>query len=161
MMHKETTPCCPQFNKEKWEGKTQEWSNKMFVHDHVFCLMHFPIWIGGKIGKMWKKIEDAKAWSWNNEDYLILFNDPSPFRSDIYMMVDKPVEGMDNVTISGTFLTKTFQWDYHETPKFMKEMQEYVEQQGKTVKKMYMHSAYCPKCAKHYQTNWHILFAEI
>jgi hypothetical protein len=161
MSQEKYIPCCPELNVAKWEWKIHEWNEKKFVHDKLSCFFHIPIWISKKIWWMWNKIEETGAWKWKDEDFLILFNDPSSFRSDMYMTVDKEVEWVDNVLFSWKFLSKTFQWPYSAMWKIMKEMEEYVEKEWYKAKKLYIHSAYCPKCAKHYWKLDHVVFAEI
>jgi hypothetical protein len=66
----------------------------------------------------------------------------------------------NNVTISGTFISKVFSGPYNAIPKFIKQMNEYLATQGKKAKDYYVHYAYCPKCAKKYGDNYMILFAQ-
>jgi hypothetical protein len=154
--------CCPKFNPKRWDKKTFKWKDKKFVKESIptFFHMPFPPMIGKKMGKMMKLVEGSKA-GLPLKDWLVLFYDPSPFKSEIYMGAAKHVEGADNVTISGTFLARVFDGPYNAIPKFLKEMDVYLSEKGKKAKKYYVHYAYCPKCSKKYGHNYMILFAEV
>ena len=117
--------------------------------------------IGDKITKLWKMAEESQKVAANKEDTLILFYDPTAFRSEIYLSVTGDIPQADNVTLSGEFISKVFDGPYNDVPKFIKEMDQYLSQQNKTAKKYYIHYAYCPKCAQKYGHNYAILFAEI
>lgn len=110
---------------------------------------------------MCQMTEDAKMTETNPEDILMLFHDPSAFKSEIYLSVTGNVPDANNISISGTFMSKVYAGAYRDVPKFIKEMNEYLEAQGKKAKDYYIHYAYCPKCAKKYGNNYMILFAEV
>jgi len=112
------------------------------------------------VTRMFGKIEKVKA-SPKNEEFLMLCYDPSPWKSELYMTVTKQVPDAENVTISGTFLSKVFDGPYNAVPQWIKSMDAYVAKKGKTVKKYYFHYAYCPKCVKKYGHNYCIAFAEV
>lgn len=95
------------------------------------------------------------------EEVLILFHDPSAFKSEIYFSVAGKVDNANNVKISGTFIAKVFDGAYKDVPKFMKQMNQYLLKKGKTAIDYYIHYAYCPKCAEKYRNNYMIFFAKI
>ena len=51
---------------------------------------------------------------------------------DIYLAVDRRVEGLNNVTLSGKFLCKVYEGDFRETGKWMKDYDAYTN--GKNLK---------------------------
>lgn len=155
--------CCPKFNPGKWDQKTHNWNNKPFIKETIPTLFHipFPPMIGRKVGKMCKMMENSKRAEANDEDILLLFRDPCAFKSEIYLSVTGFVPNADNVSISGTFISKVFSGPYNAIPKFVKQMNEYLATQGKKAKDYYVHYAYCPKCAKKYGDNYMILFGQI
>lgn len=108
-----------------------------------------------------KLAEEAKMVQADKENTLILFRDPSAFRSEIYLSVAGAVPQANNANITGTFIAKVFAGAYNDIPKFIKEMEIYLAGQGKQAKDYYVHYAYCPKCAKKYGDNYMILFARI
>jgi hypothetical protein len=97
----------------------------------------------------------------NTEDVLLLFRDPSAFKSEIYLSTTGVVSDAKNVTISGKFISKVFAGSYNAVSKFMKQMDEYLTSKGEKAKGYYVHYAYCPKCAKKYGKNYMTLFAQI
>jgi effector-binding domain-containing protein len=153
--------CCPKFNPKGWDGKELVWKNKPFVKDKVCCLFHIPLNFGKVITRMWKKVQDAKAQPEEYEDWLLLSHDVSLWKSIQYLAVSKSVEGMENVKLSGRYLTKVFEGPYKDAGKWYKEMQEYVKSKKKVAKNIYFNYTTCPKCAKKYGKNYVVLFAEI
>jgi hypothetical protein len=150
--------CCPKFDPKPWEGKTIVWKNKLFVRDSVKSLFHMPVNMGSVVQGMWKKIKEAGA---APKDWLILSDEYSAWKSDQYMPVTKEVPGMDNVRISGTFMTKVFEGPYREAKNWYSQMIDYVKSKGKEPKKIYFYYTTCPKCARKYGKNYVVAFAEV
>ena len=72
--------------------------------------------------------------------------------------------GANNVKISGIFVAKVYEGPYNAIPKFVKDMNMYLEQEGKRIPKddeYYIHYVYCPKREKKYGHRYMILFAKI
>lgn len=155
--------CCPEFKPERWDGKSWDWENKPFIKEKIHTFFHipFPPSIGNKITKMFSKATDAQAVSEDKSETLILFTDPTPFRSEILLSVTKQVPDSDNVGLSGKFESRVFDGGYNAIPKFMKEMDSHLAEAGKLSKKYLVHYAYCPKCAKKYGHNYLVLFAQV
>ena len=156
------TECCPEFDPKRWDEKIHEWKDKLFIKGSIPQLFHipFPPMIGMKISKLWKLAEEAKK-NVQKEDALLLFHDPNAFKSEIYLSVTDEVPNVENVKLSGTFVSKVFEGDYNKIPEFIKQMNEFLSQKNKTAKKYYIHYAYCPKCSKKFGHNYILLFAEI
>lgn len=85
----------------------------------------------------------------------------SMWNMDIYLAVDKEIKGMQNLSMSGTFLSKVYEGDFKETEKWCNDFQLFAEEKRKKIKKMYMWYTTCPKCAKKYGKNYVVLIAEI
>jgi hypothetical protein len=155
--------CCPMFDKDRWDDKTHDWNNKRFIKESIPTFFHipFPPMIGNRISKMCKAVDDSSSTPTNMTDVLVLFNDPSSFKSDLYMSVDKEIPNANNVQITGTFISRVFAGPYNSIPKFMKEMDEFLAADDKKAKDYYVHYAYCPGCAKKYGNNYMIIFAEV
>ena len=155
--------CCPKFNPERWDKKEFNWENKHFIKESIPTLFHipFPPMIGKKITKMWKMAEESKAIISEKENILVLFTDPHAFKLEIYLSVAGDVPGIENIKISGLFISKVFDGPYNAIPKYVKQMDEYLASKEKKAKKYYVHYAYCPKCAKKFSHNHMILFAEV
>jgi len=163
-MTKETQEpeCCPKFDPKPWEGKTHVWKEKRFIKDSIPQFMHIP-WppmIGEVIGRMWDAARSAKA-EIEGKDFLMLFYDPSPWKSEFYMSVTKDVVGAENVTLSGTYISKVFEGPYNAVPKWIKEMDKFLAAEGKKALKYYFYYTTCPKCAKKWGENYVVVFAQI
>jgi len=153
--------CCPEFSVEKWDKKSVKWENKLFLIESMPTLFHipFPQMIGKKVMKMHTLAQNAEATIPEKSEALILFRDPSAFRSEIYYAVTKEVVGANNTTISGSFVAGVFDGPYNSIPKYIKEMGDYLKEKGQEARDYYVHYAYCPKCAKERGHNYMILFA--
>ena len=154
--------CCPEFNPTPWDNISHVWNDKLFIKDSISQVFHIPLpgQFSKVLTKMWKKAQDAGA-SPDVKDFLCLAYDPSPWKSELYMLVTKEVPDTENVKLSGTFLSKVFDGPYSAIPKFIKEMDKHVAAQDKKVKKYYFYFTTCPKCAKKYGHNYIVAFAEV
>ena len=158
--------CCIEFNVEKWDNKTFVWDKKPFIKETIPTLFHipFPPMIGNKITKMMKYAEDAKMLDPNKEDTLILFQDPTPFKTIIYLGVTGVVPNANNTSLSGTYEAKVYDGSFNDVPKFVNDMNSKLVKNGKSKPKdsdYFIHFAYCPKCAEKYKHNYMILFAKV
>jgi hypothetical protein len=152
--------CCPKFNPEPWDEKTHIWQNKLFIQDEVKQLFHIPLNMRKVVSRMWKKVQDAGA-ATSNEDFLMLAYDPSPWKSEIYINVTKEVPDAKNVKLSGTHISKVFDGPYNAVPKWIKEMDRFLTSREKKLKKYYFYFTTSPKCAKIYDKNYVVAFAEV
>ena len=158
-----TKECCPVFHPERWEGKTLEWNKKPFIKASVPILFHIPLppMIGTKVTKMVKLAEDAQKLNEDRQQTLLLFHDPSAFKSDMYLSVTGPVPKASNTTLSGTFETRVFDAPFKAIPKLIKSIEDELSLEGKMAKDYYVHYAYCPKCAKEQGHNYMVFFIEM
>lgn len=152
------TGCCPPFNRNEWDKRSVVWRNRPFVREHVLSFFHVPLNIGSKITHAKERIDAAGA---STAQPLILSDELSPWRSDLYVDVSKQVQGLEMTTLSGTFLTQVFDGPYRDAPKWVAAMKDYSAQQGYTAQKIYFGYATCPSCAKAYGHNYVVLFARI
>jgi hypothetical protein len=154
---------CTSVQSIKCGGKNFVWKNKPFITDSMRTFFHIPSLssINKKMTSLYNSAKNSKKISKKTDEVLILFRDPSAFRSEIYFSVTGKVKEAKNVNLSGTFVAKVFDGPYKAVPKFIKEMNEYLAKKGKKAKDYYIHYAYCPKCAKKYGNNFMIIFAKI
>lgn len=152
--------CCPEFKPDRFQEKSFTWKDKLFLQDQVFQILHIPVNMSNVVKRMFAKIEAANA-CLPDDDFLMLCYDPSPWKSEIYMTVTKPIPKGKMATLSGTFLSKVYDGPYHAVPQFIKDMDAYVAKQGQTVLKYFFHYAYCPKCMKKYGHNYVVAFAQV
>ncbi|NND79743.1 MAG: hypothetical protein HKN53_07585 [Maribacter sp.] len=155
--------CCPIFHPEKWNQKTFNWEHKKFIKASVPTFFHIPFrpMLGKKIRNMMKIAKDSRKLPDDMEDVLLLFTDPTAFKSELFLSVIDTVPNAENTTLSGTYLTKVFDGAYNAIPKFMKQMDAYLAKQDKKANQYYVHYAYCPKCAKENGHNYMVLFANV
>ena len=162
-MTKENQECCPKFNVEKWDKKAYSWNKRPFIMESVPAFFHIPFtpMIGKRMTKMMELTEKEEANIPDLTDALVLFHDPSPFRSEIYYSVTKEVAGANNTSISGEFVSRVYEGPYNSVPRHMKAMNRWLKDQDLEARQYYVHYAYCPGCAKKYGQNYMILFAQV
>jgi len=152
------TGCCPRFNPEPWEEKEVTWQDKLFVKDQVRSFLHIPLNFGKVMVRNMEMIEKAGAL---DPQSIVLSDDKSLWRTDVYIAVSKEVPGANMERISGTFMTKVFEGPYKDAGKWVKAMKEYVKAKGKEIKQMYLFYTTCPNCAKAYGKNYTVVLAQV
>ncbi len=121
--------------------------------------MHIPLNLGSVITKTWEQIKNEGVD--DSKEFAILSYDPSPWKGEHYFTVTKEVSGAENVTLSGTFLTKVFEGPYKDAKSWVGEMEEYIKSKGRTLKKLYFYYTTYPKCVKYYGKNYTVAFAQV
>ena len=159
-MNSDKNICCYPFDPSLWNGKTHVWKDKLFLQDEVRQIMHIPINMTSIVNRMFKKIEKADAMP-EVKDFLMLAYDPSPWKSEIYMTVTKPVHGGKMASLSGTFISRVYDGPYNHVPQWIEDMDKYLASNMKKSLRYYFHFAYCPKCVKKYGHNYCIAFAQV
>lgn len=154
--------CCPKFDPTPWDNKDHAWQNKLFIKKSIpqFLHMPWPSTIGKTITYLWDMANKAEA-NLETKDFLLLAYDPSPWKSEFFMAVSKEVPGVENVQLSGNFVSKVFDGPYNDVPKWIKQMDKILADQSKQAKKYYFYYTTCPKCAKKYGHNYVVAFAEV
>ena len=155
--------CCPEFHVQKWDKKTFSWDKKLFIKESIPTFFHFPFppMIGKKMKKMCDLAEQSEADIPDITDALVLFHDPSAFKSEIYYAVTHEVDGANNTELSGTFAARVFDGPYNAIPKYIKTMEQELSKEDQKAQDYYVHYAYCPNCAKKFGNNYMILFGRI
>jgi hypothetical protein len=151
--------CCQEFNPALWDNKFHNWDKKLFVKGNIRQLFHMPLNIGKVYPRMCQAVEAAGAMPPVSE-FLGLFYDPSPWKSELHMTVTKEVPGLEKVELSGHFFSRVYEGPYNSVPKWFKAIQEEVKNHGRQCGKVYFHYSYCQKCAKKYGHNYIVAFAE-
>ncbi len=152
--------CCEKFDTSLWDEKTHVWKGKLFLKDEVAQFMHMPLNMGPVVTRMVSKVDKAGAMP-ETKDFLMLCYDPSPWKSEIYMTITKPVPDGETVKLSGKFISKVFDGPYNHVPKWIEEMDKYLDARKQKAIKYYFHYAYCPKCMKKYGHNYCVAFAQV
>ena len=137
--------CCPAFDPAVWEGLELHFRDKHFVRTETRSLFHVPLNIGEVFGRTWNAIKKAQA---DEDEFVVLSNDSSPWRGEHFFNVRRTVPGEENVTLSGDYLAHVFEGPYRDAPKWVREMEQIVQARGKNMGKLYFYYTSCPKCAK-------------
>ena len=58
-------------------------------------------------------------------------------------------------------MSKVFDGAYKDIPKFIKQMDAYLQMRKVKAQRYYVHYAYCPECAKDAGHNYIVLFAQL
>jgi hypothetical protein len=158
MTTENTLDCCPKFDPLKWNDKTFEWTNKMFIKDKVCTLFYMPLNFGAAMKRLDSNARKANA---SFPDWLCLSEHTSMWNMNVYLEVDKKVENAENVTMTGKFYCKVYEGKFSDTGKWMKDFNSVLQNKGLQSKKTLMWYTTCPKCAKKYGKNYVAIIAEI
>lgn len=154
----ESHECCPKFDPGPWDGKEHIWNGKKFVKDKVLTVFHMPLNFGAVMRWLIPKIAAAGAMS---PEGLGLSDHVSKWRMDIYVAVTKDVPGVENVALSGRYLSKVYEGDFRRTGEWCRDFAAVAAGKGLAVKKLYMWYTTCPTCAKKYGKNYVAIVGEI
>jgi hypothetical protein len=152
------TGCCPPFNPTPWQDKELTWKDELFVRDHVRSVFHVPLNMGKRVVANQTKIDAAQA---APAERLMLTEETSPWGSDIYIRVTKPVPDARMASLSGTFLTRVYEGPFRDEPKWAEDMRRFVAARGRTLEKLYFSYTTCPACAKAYGKNYVVVLAKV
>lgn len=158
--NKNETGCCPVPNIEAWDKQKILFENRHFVRMYTKSFIFMPL----NMGKIMKELDDKvrqSGLSLPSEQTMILSRDLSPWKAEQLYSVSQPINGMDNVSLNGMFLTRVFEGPYKDAGKWHKAMQDYAKECSCEVKNTYFCYTTCPKCAKHYGKNYVIGLIEI
>ncbi|MCW9023356.1 MAG: hypothetical protein OQK73_01625 [Gammaproteobacteria bacterium] len=153
------TNCCPRFNPDGWDDQELHFKDKLFVKVKTRSLFHIPINMGLVFPKTLAAIEKAHAMSEDN--FIVLSHDPSAWTSEHYFSVNHDVPNQEMIHLSGDYFTHVFEGPYKNAPKWEKEMEAIVKQQGRQAGKTYFFYTTCPKCAKFYGKNYLVAVTEL
>lgn len=154
--------CCPLFDPTKWHHVHHSWQGRPFLKDSVPELFHIPLagTYSKAIARMWKKASDAGA-APEAKDFLLLANDPSSFRGDLYMLLSKDIPDAPTVILEGNFFSKVFEVSYGEVSKCLSETSQFLSRNGMFSLKDYISYPYCPKCAKKYGHTYVVVLSKV
>jgi hypothetical protein len=150
--------CCPKFNPEPWDEKTFDWDKKRFIKEKVRTFMYAPTNFGKVMRKFDEKTREIGA---TIENGMCLSDHTSKWNMDVYCAVNKEVPGLENVMLSGKFLSKVYEGDFKKTGEWCKDFRKFAKEKNLNVKKWYMWYTTCPKCTKKYGENYVVIIAEV
>lgn len=149
---------CPRFDARALDRQEVEWHYKLFVKGHVVSFWHMPINYGRVMTRLDEKIEQAGA---QLKNPLMLTDEKSPWGADLYVEVTHEVPTLENARLTGTYMTRVFEGEYRKMPEFIQSMYQYVAEKGKNIKGLMFSYPYCPECAKAYNENYVVIFAQV
>lgn len=146
-----TTGCCPRFNPAGWDDRLLHFDRKRFVRATTRAVAHMPL----NMGRVFARVQDhlAKAGAEDVAQRLVLSRDPSPFSGEHLFAVTRDVPGEEMTTLSGDFLTRTFEGPYSSVRDWHGAMQAAARQKGFQPGEVWFFYTTCPKCAKAYGRN--------
>jgi hypothetical protein len=150
--------CCPLFEPDAWQGKTQHWEGKRFVKEKVFCLFHMPIGFGAAMTRIMAKLDAAKA---TCVDGLCLSEHTSRWNMDVLVAVDQEVPGATSAELSGTFYTRVYEGPFRDSGKWHQDFADQARQASLDIQNEYAWYTTCPKCAAKRGKNYVVLFGKV
>ncbi len=156
-MDSESPECCPRFDPKPWDEKSFAWKEKRFIKDRVITFFYIPLTFGSVIQRMTAKVEAAGG---EIPDWMCLSDHTSRWKMDLYLAVDREIPGAENVTLSGSFISRVYEGDFRETGTWGDDFRKFAERIGFLVNKLYMWYTTCPKCARKYGKNYVVFIAE-
>lgn len=153
------TGCCPRFDPEPWDDQVVHFEDKLFAKGTTVQFLHMPLNMGPMMTRVWEKIRAAGADP--GDQFLVLGCDPSPWRGEHYFAVTKEVPGLENVRLSGDFLTKVFEGPFRQAGNWARQMGEFAAAKGRPMQRLFFYYTTCPKCAKRYGKNYVVGFAQV
>lgn len=154
------TGCCAIPNVKDWDKKIVKFENRHFIRMYTKSFLHVPL----NMAKVMKSLNEAATSANANlepEQAIILSRDISAWKAEQLYGVSKPIEGLDNVTLNGTFITMVFEGPYQDAKKWYDTAIDYAKGQRNEVDNVYFFYTTCPKCAKHYGKNYTISLTQI
>ena len=154
------TGCCAVPDVSEWDEKEITFEDKKFIRMQTKSFLFMPLNMSKVMAAIQKMADEAGA-SMPPKEVMIISRDISPWKAEQLYAVSKPVEGADNVVLSGKYLTKVFEGPYKNAGNWHNDMQEYAKSKNKIADKTYFFYTTCPKCAKHYGKNYVVGFTQI
>lgn len=152
------TGCCPEFHPEFWDHQQFDFKNYSFITAKSKTLFHVPINLSEVMTETQKAIDDAHQ---NFDDqYLILSEDVSNFKTVHYFLTKGEVPNYPSVKLEGIFEASVFDGPYQDLPKWVKSYQAYLQTEGKASTRLMTFYTTCPDCAKAYGHNYVVLMAQ-
>jgi hypothetical protein len=154
----ETDVCCPEFIPEPWNNKIERWDERLFIKDSVRTFFYMPFGFGKVMERVFALAQKSGAVF---QDNMCLSDHVSKWKMNIYLPVDKEIEGAENIKISGEYFFRVYEGKFSETGKWCKDYKEVTDSKGWSVKRWLMWYTTCPKCAKKYGKNYVVIAGEV
>jgi len=150
--------CCPPFEPARWDKLHLRFDDRRFVRARTVSLFHIPLNMSPVFGYTWEKIKAAGA---ADDEFVILSDDSSMWRGEHFFTVTKEVPGLDNVTLSGDYVTRVFEGPYRDAYVWVNEMRLDIEETGRRMGRLFFYYTTCPKCAEKRGKNYVVGVGEV
>lgn len=154
------TGCCAIAAVEGWDRTVVHFEDKRFIRMLTRSVLHMPLNMASVMTALDMAAEGAGA-QMPPTEAMCLTRDLSPWRSEQLYAVSRPVEGVENVTLTGDFAARAFEGPYRKAGEWAAGVRAYAEELGRPVTDVYVLYATCPSCAKHYGRNDVIVLARL
>jgi hypothetical protein len=151
------TGCCPVFEPELWDGKTFDFGGLRFLEAETRSFFYMPMNMDKVMSRAQKAINEAGAG--DPDRYLMLSEDPSPWKSIHLMLVTADVPGYKTRSLEGHWTARVFEGSFRETGNWYREMNHPRPEGGALPEKILAFYTTCPRCAKAYGKNYVVMFA--
>jgi hypothetical protein len=153
------TGCCPRYKPEGRDNQGHHFKDKPFVKAKTESLFYVPVNMGSVLVKTSEAIEKAHAQSMT--EFIVLSRNLSPWETEHYFAVDKPVPGAEIVKLSDDYRSQVFEGPYKDAPKWQAAMETNLSERGEKAEETHFFYTPCPKCAKVYGQNYVVGVAKI
>ncbi len=150
--------CCPKLKVSDWDDKMLNWQNKNFVVGKVRTFFYMPVNFGKVITKL---INLVTAEGGELDQNLCLSDHLSTKQMNILLAVNKKINGVENITLTGKFYCKVYEGPFKDTGRWCANFEKVLASKKLTMEKMYMWYTTCPKCAKKYGHNYTVIIAKV
>lgn len=147
------TGCCAVPNITDWDEQEVTLDNKHFIRMFTRGMFHVPLNMSKIMTLLQAAAEEAGA-EMPPQEAMILSRELSPWKAEQLYAVSKEIAGLDNVALSGTFITKVYEGPFQNAKTWHEDLTSYVKKSGREPKESYFFYTTCPKCAKHYGKNY-------
>ncbi len=150
--------CCPRLKKEDWDKKEVEWKEKPFYKTKYHSLFHIPINFGAVVGKA---MEEITSRGLDEEPAMTFSKEESIFSSTLLIALKRDAKDLETERLSGKYISMIFENGYRQTPKWIREVEKYIEGQGKVAKDFLFWYVTCPRCARKYGKTQTVILAKV
>lgn len=157
-MSTSTTGCCPKFDPAQWDNKLFEFHDKPFLKDQTVSFLHIPLNMSKVMARMQKLADENNAIA---DDFILLSQEVSSWHADQYYAISQDIPNANIVRLSGKYFSKVYEGEFRDAGKWHQDLIDTLKERGDEVKQLYFYYTTCPKCAKVYDKNYVVGFAQI
>ncbi len=157
------TGCCAIPDIAQWDNHTIEFTHEPFIALETKSVFHIPLNMAHVMTEL-NETAAAAGVTPPPEQILILSRDLSPWKTQHLYRVTQPIRGVEtieNVELTGKFLTRVFEGPYQNAKDWANELQNTAREHRREAQEIYFFYTTCPSCAEHYGKNYVIGFARI